>query len=59
MSLWPVYTGGSEPHDGIAKLPAPPPWRDFDGGPELDTPAVDDDTSAADHCAPARIAHSS
>ncbi|MEU1194973.1 MoxR family ATPase [Streptomyces sp. NPDC005813] len=47
MSLWPVYTGGSEPHDGIAKLPAPPPWRDFDGGPELDTPAVDDDTSAA------------
>lgn len=47
MSLWPVYTGGSEPHDGIAKLPAPPPWRDFDGGPELDTPAEDGDTSAA------------
>ncbi|MET9895235.1 MoxR family ATPase [Streptomyces sp. NPDC006465] len=47
MSLWPVYTGGSEPHDGIAKLPAPPPWRDFDGGPELDTPAEDGDTSTA------------
>ncbi|MEV6193259.1 MoxR family ATPase [Streptomyces sp. NPDC051920] len=47
MSLWPVYTGGSEPHDGIAKLPAPPPWRDFDGGPELDTPADGGDTSAA------------
>ncbi|MEU9207907.1 MoxR family ATPase [Streptomyces sp. NPDC048415] len=47
MSLWPVYTGGSEPHDGIAKLPAPPPWRDFDGGPELDTPAEDGDASAA------------
>ncbi|MFD3930278.1 AAA family ATPase [Streptomyces sp. NPDC058614] len=46
MALWPVYTGGSEPHDGIAKLPAPPPWRDFDGGPELDTPATDGDTSA-------------
>ncbi|GGX86291.1 AAA family ATPase [Streptomyces fructofermentans] len=47
MSLWPVYTGTSEPHDGIAELPAPPPWRDFDGGPELATPAEDDDSSAA------------
>ncbi|MET9563924.1 MULTISPECIES: AAA family ATPase [Streptomyces] len=46
MSLWPVYTGASEPHDGIAELPAPPPWRDFDGGPELATPAEDDDASA-------------
>ncbi|KAA0932125.1 AAA family ATPase [Streptomyces apricus] len=46
MSLWPVYTGSSEPHDGIAELPAPPPWRDFDGGPELATPAEADDTSA-------------
>jgi len=46
MSLWPVYTGGSEPHDGIADLPAPPPWRAFDGGPELATPAEDGDTSA-------------
>ncbi|MEU9186273.1 MoxR family ATPase [Streptomyces sp. NPDC048484] len=46
MSLWPVYTGASEPHDGIAELPAPPPWRDFDGGPELTTPAEADDASA-------------
>ncbi|MGQ4387502.1 AAA family ATPase [Streptomyces sp. SAS_270] len=46
MSLWPVYTGGSEPHDGIADLPAPPPWRAFDGGPELETPAEGGDTSA-------------
>ncbi|MFF3482152.1 AAA family ATPase [Streptomyces sp. NPDC002701] len=46
MSLWPVYTGASEPHDGIAELPPPPPWRDFDGGPELATPAEGDDTSA-------------
>ncbi|WP_326760836.1 MoxR family ATPase [Streptomyces phaeochromogenes] len=46
MSLWPVYTGTSEPHDGIAELPAPPPWRAFDGGPELETPAEDDDASA-------------
>ncbi|MFF3888777.1 AAA family ATPase [Streptomyces sp. NPDC001914] len=47
MPLWPVYTGESEPHDGIADLPAPPPWRDFDGGPELATPAESDDASAA------------
>ncbi|MGA5447533.1 AAA family ATPase [Streptomyces umbrinus] len=46
MSLWPVYTGTSEPHDGVAELPAPPPWRAFDGGPELETPAEDDDASA-------------
>ncbi|MFE6283644.1 AAA family ATPase [Streptomyces sp. NPDC057877] len=46
MSLWPVYTGTGVPHDGIAELPAPPPWRDFDGGPELDTPAEDDDRAA-------------
>ncbi|WP_172385833.1 MoxR family ATPase [Streptomyces sp. MNP-20] len=38
MSLWPVYTGGSEPHDGITKLPPPPPWRAFDGGPVLPVP---------------------
>ncbi|MEU1144283.1 MoxR family ATPase [Streptomyces sp. NPDC005863] len=44
MSLWPVYTGTNEPHDGIAQLPPPPPWRDFDGGPVL--PAPSDDTSA-------------
>lgn len=30
---WPVYRGDSEPHDGIANLPDPPPWRDFTGGP--------------------------
>ncbi|MGW6267801.1 AAA family ATPase [Streptomyces sp. NPDC055060] len=39
MSLWPVYTGTNEPHDGIDELPPPPPWRAFDGGPVLRTPA--------------------
>ncbi|MFF4857644.1 AAA family ATPase [Streptomyces rubiginosohelvolus] len=38
MPLWPVYTGSSEPHDGVDTLPDPPPWRTFDGGPAL--PAV-------------------
>ncbi|WP_424855837.1 AAA family ATPase [Streptomyces sp. SAI-170] len=46
MPLWPVYTGTDEPHDGILKLPAPPPWRAFDGGPVLQAPT--DDTAAAD-----------
>ncbi|WP_318203698.1 MoxR family ATPase [Streptomyces sp. SCL15-4] len=38
MPLWPVYTGTNEPHDGITELPAPPPWRAFDGGPVLPAP---------------------
>ncbi|MFJ1604694.1 AAA family ATPase [Streptomyces sp. NPDC088253] len=46
MSLWPVFTGTREPHDSIEHLPPPPPWRAFDGGPELATPAEDEDPSA-------------
>ncbi|MFD0411364.1 AAA family ATPase [Kitasatospora sp. NPDC127116] len=38
MTLWPVFTGASEPHDRIRLLPSPPPWRTFDGGPVLDPP---------------------
>lgn len=30
---WYVFQGSGEPHEGIARLPAPPPWRDFDGAP--------------------------
>lgn len=26
---WQIYQGKGEPHDGIERLPAPPPWRDF------------------------------
>ncbi|MFI0976694.1 AAA family ATPase [Streptomyces sp. NPDC021093] len=47
MSLWPVYTGAGEPHDGIARLPPPPPWRAFNGGPALDIPADEEDSAAA------------
>ncbi|GGS19726.1 MoxR family ATPase [Streptomyces griseoviridis] len=47
MALWPVYTGASQPHDGITRLPPPPPWRAFDGRPVLDPPAEDDDAAAA------------
>ncbi|MFI1416573.1 AAA family ATPase [Streptomyces sp. NPDC020731] len=46
MPLWPVYTGTEEPHDGIAQLPPPPPWRAFDGGPALDPPDAGADASA-------------
>jgi len=27
-----IFLGSAEPHDGIGKLPAPPPWRDFGHG---------------------------
>ncbi|WP_432080747.1 AAA family ATPase [Streptomyces sp. WAC 04229] len=47
MPLWPVYTGAPAPHDGIAELPPPPPWRAFAGGPVLDTPVEDGDDPAA------------
>ncbi|MFJ6660294.1 AAA family ATPase [Streptomyces sp. NPDC091377] len=46
MPLWPVYTGTNAPHDGIGKLPPPPPWRAFDGGPLLDAPDEAEDPSA-------------
>ncbi|MFF0430691.1 AAA family ATPase [Streptomyces sp. NPDC004327] len=29
MTQWRIYRGVTEPHDGIDRLPAPPPWRDF------------------------------
>jgi MoxR-like ATPase len=35
MADWRIYRGASEPHDGIDRLPPPPPWRHFDG-PVLD-----------------------
>ncbi|MEU0003466.1 MoxR family ATPase [Streptomyces sp. NPDC006314] len=46
MPLWPVYTGMNEPHDGIEKLPPPPPWRAFDGGPVLGAPGASADGAA-------------
>ncbi|MET8687941.1 MoxR family ATPase [Streptomyces sp. NPDC004732] len=54
MSKWPVYTGRTAPHDGIADLPPPPPWRAFDGGPALETPADDGATTSPDRAHRAR-----
>ncbi|GAA3935151.1 MoxR family ATPase [Actinomadura viridis] len=40
MPDWLLYTGSRTSHDGIDRLPAPPPWRAFDGGPALPTPSA-------------------
>lgn len=34
MTDWHIFRGTADPHDGIARLPAPPPWRDFRRPPE-------------------------
>ncbi|MFC8435698.1 AAA family ATPase [Streptomyces sp. NPDC057253] len=34
---WFVFRGTGQPHDGVDRLPAPPPWRAFDGGPLIET----------------------
>lgn len=34
---WLVFRGTGQPHDGVDRLPAPPPWRAFDGGPLIET----------------------
>ncbi|MEU1629652.1 MoxR family ATPase [Streptomyces sp. NPDC020096] len=47
MTLWPVYTGAAEPHDGITRLPPPPPWRAFNGGPALPVPREDEESASA------------
>jgi MoxR-like ATPase len=38
VTVWPIYTGTGGQHDGIDRLPAPPNWRAFDGGPPLPSP---------------------
>ncbi|WP_343245702.1 MoxR family ATPase [Streptomyces sp. SID4985] len=32
---WHIYRGTGQPHDAIGSLPAPPPWRAFDGDPVI------------------------
>ncbi|MEU7182553.1 AAA family ATPase [Streptomyces celluloflavus] len=45
MSDWLIYRGAGAPHDGIEQLPPPPPWRDFDGGPDIPPPTALDPAS--------------
>ncbi|WP_030928875.1 AAA family ATPase [Streptomyces sp. NRRL S-646] len=33
---WFVFRGTGEPHDGVERLPPPPPWRAFDGEPLIE-----------------------
>ncbi|WP_432969083.1 AAA family ATPase [Dactylosporangium sp. CA-233914] len=43
MTDWLVYRNEAHPHDGIDRLPAPPNWRTFSGGPALPTPPAEPD----------------
>jgi MoxR-like ATPase len=47
LPSWLIYTGAGDPHDGIARLPEPPPWRQFTGGPPLPPPVGDTGNSHA------------
>lgn len=39
---WRIYLGGRTPHDGIQRLPPPPPWRAYTGGPLIEFDHSDD-----------------
>lgn len=53
MADWHIYLGTGEPHDGITRLPPPPPWRAFGPvEPTRSTPSPDHDHPA--HQRPAR-----
>ncbi|XVS61861.1 AAA family ATPase [Actinosynnema sp. CA-299493] len=39
---WTIYSGDSKPHDGIERLPPPPPWRAFNGEPLIPPPPSDE-----------------
>jgi MoxR-like ATPase len=43
MKQWKIYTGKGEPHDGIRRLPPPPPWRAFTGHVVNTLPIGEDD----------------
>ncbi|GAB2829120.1 AAA family ATPase [Streptomyces sp. NPDC054796] len=44
MSDWRIYRGAGLPHDGVRRLPDPPPWRDFTlpSGDETSGPGAED-----------------
>jgi MoxR-like ATPase len=41
---WLIYSGGGAPHGDLSRLPEPPPWRTFAGGPLV--PLPEDEGSA-------------
>ncbi len=42
---WRIYRGVGVPHDGIDRLPPPPPWRRFNGGGPVLQPDLGADTA--------------
>ncbi|MFC5724810.1 AAA family ATPase [Streptomyces gamaensis] len=47
MNDWRIYRGAGLPHDGIRRLPPPPPWRDFAASGQHAEEGADVDASAA------------
>ncbi|MEV0111918.1 MoxR family ATPase [Streptomyces sp. NPDC059037] len=45
MNDWRIYRGVGEPHDGVQRLPAPPPWRDFAASGRDAEPGTDPSTA--------------
>ncbi|MFL9659685.1 AAA family ATPase [Streptomyces sp. PB17] len=46
MNDWRIYRGVGQPHDGVRRLPEPPPWRDFTRAQD-DAPTGSQDPSGA------------
>ncbi|MGW4439871.1 AAA family ATPase [Streptomyces sp. NPDC004596] len=46
MNDWRIYSGVGQPHDGMRRLPPPPPWRDFTAS-RADAEAGPEDPSSA------------
>ncbi|MFJ9729785.1 AAA family ATPase [Streptomyces sp. NPDC101169] len=47
MNDWRIYCGVGQPHDGMRRLPPPPPWRDFTAARGDDAEAGPEDPSSA------------
>ncbi|WP_320780310.1 MoxR family ATPase [Streptomyces sp. CRN 30] len=46
MNEWRIYRGVGQPHDGLRRLPPPPPWRDFEEARRGAESGPDDPSSA-------------
>ncbi|MGW4735864.1 AAA family ATPase [Streptomyces shenzhenensis] len=46
MNDWRIYRGVGQPHDGVRRLPEPPPWRDFAAAQDGAEPGPEDSSSA-------------
>ncbi|HEY0700566.1 MAG TPA: MoxR family ATPase [Micromonospora sp.] len=45
---WRIYRATGRPHDGIERLPPPPRWRRFEGGPVVSPRLTDGDSRVAE-----------